>query len=767
MRSLPRKLASLCVGVSAIVALALAMAGSVVWLTIPQDDMTVHIPGLRKPVRITLDDDGIPRVLADSERDGAVALGFLHARERLFQMDLMRRSASGRLSEIAGPATLRLDRMMRVLGLRRHAGADLAALPDETRQMLEAYASGVNAWINLKGRFAAPEFLFLGTPEPWQPIDSLLWAKTMGLWLSMNWRQELARLALSGEVSPTVLDQLWPRQSDAPGPQSWIAPKLGNIARRLLTDLPTFPDAFTLPQSASNEWAVDGTRTTTGAPLLAGDPHLAFGFPGIWYLARLDFPDHALVGATAPGIPFLVLGHNEKVAWTFTTTGADVQDVFVESPAGPGLYDTPAGPRRFEEREERIAIRGQQDEVLAVRETRHGPVISDIVQPDGPILAVAMGNLQEGDTAAAGLLALNRANSIGDAGIAAASITSPVQNLLVADRNAIALYVTGRVPIRRSGDGAAPAPGDGTHDWVGWAAGSELPRFIAPPSGRLVNANEPLSSSGSEIFMGRDGFGHWRSDRIRQMLDSSDRHRLEDFAAMQTDKVNLFAQHILPRLIETPIEGAIPNKAQALLREWDGTANTALPQPLIFNAWVAAFYDAVLQRAGLSSGLGTPTADFVSFVLSPEGRGWCDGDCRPLLQRSLTAAVANLRLRFGDDPSAWRWGSAHRATFSHPLLSNLPFLDQIGTISIDSAGDEDTVGRGGFDRNFRSVHGASFRGVYDLANLDRSLFMLAPGQSGNIFSPHSRDFITRWRDGATITIPPEMQHQSGLIELSP
>ena len=271
---------------------SLALVAGALWLTMPGSQQTASIPGLSGPVDITYDADWVPRIRAGSEQDAATALGFLHARDRMFQMELMRRAASGRLSEIAGPATLPIDRMMRTLGLRQHAVADFATLPADTQAMLEAYARGVNAWIDLKGRFAAPEFLLLGAPEPWQPQDSLLWAKTMGLWLSMNWRQELARQALAGHVPAAVIDQLWPRQPGVPAPDAMNPPltRFAEAASRLAAVLPHFPAPYTMPQTASNEWAVDGRHTATGAPLLAGDPHLAFGFPGIWYLARIDTP---------------------------------------------------------------------------------------------------------------------------------------------------------------------------------------------------------------------------------------------------------------------------------------------------------------------------------------------------------------------------------------------------------------------------------------------------------------------------------------------
>jgi penicillin G amidase len=770
--------------IGVIVLLLAAVVVGAVWLTMPGTQQTASISGLSGPVDITYDGDWVPRIHAGSEVDAATALGFLHARDRMFQMELMRRAASGRLSEIAGPATLPIDRMMRTLGLRQHAVADFATLPPDTRAMLEAYARGVNAFIDLKGRFAAPEFLVLGPPERWEATDSLLWAKTMGLWLSMNWREELARQALAGRVPAALIEQLWPPAEGVRAPDAMNAPltRFAAAASRLASVLPQFPGSYTLPPTASNEWAVDGRHTATGAPLLAGDPHLAFGFPGIWYLARIDTPGHVLAGATAPGVPFLVLGHNGKIAWTFTTTGADVQDIFLETQAGPGQYQTPDGPKPFVVREERIKVRGQDDEVLTVRETRHGPVISDLDHRggdhgdgdrgggdhgDGPIMAVAMGNLQPNDTAAAGLLALNRAGSVQEAGVAAAEITSPVQNLLVADTKTIGLFVTGRVPIRKAGDGSAPVPGDGSHDWIGWASGEQLPHSVSPESGRLVNANDPVWPPDFPVFMGRDTFGAWRANRIRGMLGKSDRHTLAGFAAMQTDVVDTFAQQVLPALLAVPNVTGPSEQALALLKGWDGAAVMDSPAPLIFNAWVDAFYSTVLRHAGLTSGVGAPVSDFVASVLSPGGAHWCDGDCGPMLRDSLGTAVADLTARFGADPAAWRWGDAHQAVFAHPILRSIPVLGSFTTISEPSPGDDNTLDRGGTNAALQSVHGAAYRGVYDLADLDRSLFMVTPGQSGNPFSRHARDFVLRWRDGATITLGPTAASIGGTVRLNP
>ncbi len=415
-------------------------------------------------------------------------------------------------------------------------------------------------------------------------------------------------------------------------------------------------------------------------------------------------------------------------------------------------------------------MRGRPDQVLRVRETRHGPVISDLSgNAGGPVLAVAMANLAPGDTAAAGLLALNRAQDVDQAGAAATMISTPVQNLIVADRQRIALYVTGRVPIRKSGDGAAPVEGaDGAHDWTGWASGTELPHVVAPASGRLVNANERVAPPDFPVFLGRDWFGDWRARRIREMLAASDRHTPAGFARMQTDVQSTFAQQILPALRAVQAPDGPAARALALLADWDGSMAIDRPQPLIFNAWMFQFRDLVLQRNKVPASAGGPMLEFAAFVLSPPGAHWCGGDCAPVLAEALRRSVADLVPRFGADPSAWRWGPAHQAVFAHPMLRAVPLLGPLATARIDSPGDDSTVDRGTpLPVSFDNVHGASFRGVYDLADLDHSLFMAAPGQSGRPFGSGARNFLTRWRDGDTILLGPTAATVTATVTLMP
>ncbi|MDT7951468.1 MAG: penicillin acylase family protein [Acetobacteraceae bacterium] len=747
-------------GTVALVASGVGMAALAIWWATPPGDDRLTIAGLAGPVTIQRDPDGIPWIKASTETDAATALGYMHARDRMFQMELMRRAASGRLSELAGPVTLRLDRTNRALGLRRRAEAELATLDPATRAMLDAYARGVNAFVGQRGRFASPEFLLLGAPERWTPVDSLLWGKTMAQYLAGNWRTELTRAALAPKLSPAVQRALWPTTANAAGPGAILT-----VPTRLAELVPDFPAPFTQPDEASNEWAVDGSHTVSGAPLVAGDPHLALTFPSIWYLARVDTPGHALVGAFAPGIPFLVIGHNGTLAWTFTTTGADTQDIFVETPLADGTYATPSGPQPFTTRHERIRVRGAPDDELTVRETRHGPVLSDLDRAAPQILAISMASLMVPDTSAAGLLALNHAATLDEAGRAGAAITAPVQNLLVADRLGIAQFTTGRVPLRRAGDGSVPVAGaDGAHDWTGFAGGEALPRRVHPTSGRIVNANEPVAGPDFPVFMGAEQFGDWRARRIDAMLDARPKHDRAGFAAMQVDVVSDVAEEILPALLATRPADAASGRVLALLRSWDGSMRRDLPQPLAFNMWIRQFRTDVLASLDIPDAPVGPPVELAGEALARGGTALCGGDCGPLLTQSLSETAAAL-------PAGWEqieWGTRHQAVFSHPLLGNLPLVGADFTWSIPQPGDDSTVFRGGMRLSgYSSVHGPAFRGVYDLADLDESLFGLAPGESGNPFSTHAASTLRRWRDGVPIRLGPAPETVDRTIELLP
>ncbi|HVE23152.1 MAG TPA: penicillin acylase family protein [Acidocella sp.] len=737
--------------------------------TLPAASGRFTLPGLSAPVTVIFDRHGIPFIRAASDTDAAEALGYLHARDRLFEMDLMRRAGSGTLAEILGPAALGNDEEMRRLGLRQSAQNDIADLSPAARAMLQSYADGVNAYIAERGRLAAPEFLLLGRPAPWTITDSLLWGKILGLWLSGNWRLELERLALSRRQPLDKIMGLWPSSvNEVPETAAFAtppSPALAAAAQASLSWVRHFPEPFTQPAEASNEWAVAGDRTASGHPLLAGDPHLGFGFPSLWYLARIDTPSGTLAGATAPGIPFMVIGHNDHIAWTFTTTGAAVQDVFIEHPTPDGKdYETPTGPQPFARRTEIIKILGRRPLTLTVLQTRHGPVIG--ATRDGKsLLAVAMANLAPHDTDADGLLALDRAGSVAAVAAAAAKITSPVQNLLVADAAHIGFYTTGRVPLRKAGDGTFPVDGaDGAHDWTSLVTSAALPRAFDPPSGELINANNPTVGPDFPVFIARDNYGDWRARRIKFLLAGGTPQTPASFARIQLDTTSLFARAMLPRLLALALPPGDPAApAFTMLRGWSGDMGADSPQPLIFSAWTRAFTIEILRRNGLDPETAPVVDDFLPSLLGPNAspaavRLWCAGDCGPALHASLETAMAALSGAYGRDPSAWRWSQAHPAHFAHAILGALPVIGRFGKFSIPVPGDAMTIDVTGAylvdpsETRFTAVNGPEFRAVFDLANLDASLFVIAPGESGNLFSRHAADFLHRWRDGQNTTL---------------
>lgn len=796
VRTLLRWTGRLVGGLVAILVLLLGGAAAAVWWTLPAREGRVALPGLSAPVEIGFDAQGIPTVIAQAEGDAWTALGWLHARDRMFQMDSMRRGASGRLAEVAGSSALRLDRYMRVLGLVPRAEADLVALPPEVRGAMEAYARGVNAWIAARGRFAAPEFLALGAPEPWRPVDSLLWGKVMGLWLSGNWRTELDRARLAGVLPPERRQDLWPADTtpgrpDLPGLTSaavapsldWATMTFGDRAAldRLAAAIPRFPVDAPLPSMASNSWVVAGARSATGAPLLATDPHLGYQAPILWYLARIELPGgRVLTGATAPGVPGIVIGRNERLAWGFTTTHSDTQDLFIERLAGPDAYETPDGPLPFVVREEVIRVRWSDPVTIRVRETRHGPVVSDLDAPrgrqDGTVLALAAANLAPGDTAAAGLLALNGARTLDDAREAARLITSPSQNLMVAEAGGgIAMFLTGRIPVRRSGDGSAPVPGwDGRADWTGFIPFADLPHVVNPASGVIVNANNRVVPPGHPAFLGRDWYADWRFRRIGQMLEAAPRHDVAGFAAMQVDVVSLFAQAVLPALRAAPRPEGAAGTAADLLRGWQGEMRMDLPQPLVFHATLSRFGRDLLARARVPEDAARASPEFLQRVLThePTGAAWCGAaGCGAMLSAAMAAAVAELAPVHGADPAAWRWGQAHPARFDHPLLRFIPGLGALTRIATPSPGDGETVNRAGLRAAprglFANVHGAGFRGVFDLADPSGTHAIIATGQAGHPMSAHWSDQLLRWRDGALVRLALPAGSPGGRVVLAP
>ena len=795
-----------------------AAGGAFVWLrgSLPHIDGERTLPGLAAPVEVIRDANGIPHITAGNEEDALFALGFVHAQDRMWQMEMNRRIGAGRLAEVLGSAALDTDRLLRVLGLHHRATASLDHFRPATRRRIAAYVRGVNAWMETHTGPLPPEFLVLGfEPEPWSAADSALVPKIMSLDLAREWTRDRMRLQLS-KILPLsrIVDFYTPYRADKPrgvvpaqagAPSVTATASAGSAAERAFRPMTTEPprkDPTTIKAAlpagnlsrvlaalprpgghlGSNCWAVDGTRTASGKPLLANDPHLGLTAPSIWYLAHLSWPGVDVVGATLPGMPGVVLGHNGRVAWGFTNTGPDVQDLFVESvdPLDQSRYLAPDGWREFHVRRERIRIRDGEDVVLEVRESRHGPVLGDMEREPGEsdrsdqVLSLAWTALREDDLTLQAGLGLAHARDWESFVANVRDFHSPQQNITYADVDGnIGFLAPGLIPIRRGhrGErpGTMPRPGwEAGNDWQGFVPFEELPRVYNPPGGTIVTANHQVVPDDYPHHLTFEWAGGYRAQRIMERLAERGRHDVEGFRALQQDRVSLFARALLPRLRGLAVPsgaGETAARAHALLDGWDGSMDPDRPEPLVFHAWIWEF-----ARLVSADELGDYQRDawgrkgpFIQRVLEERGV-WCDDvdtaaveTCDEMLARALVVAMDRVAGDHGDDPDTWRWGDEHLAIAEHRPFADTP-LAPLFNLSGPAPGSIHAVNAFSFsplddERPFATTHGPSFRAVYDLADLERSLFVQSTGQSGNVLSPWYRSFEKGWRDGEYVTIP--------------
>jgi penicillin amidase len=785
-----------CAVVLTLALLLPALAYALLGATIPSPTGRIVIAGLDRGAEVVRDREGVPHIFASTLDDLHTALGFTHAQDRLWQMELLRRTAEGRLSEIFGERTLGTDIFLRTLDLYGHAERSVSALPADARAALEAYARGVNAFIvrdtALFEMRLPPEFLFFGlSPEPWRPADSVAAVKMMALMLSTNLRDELTRLAYTarGLTSAESAD-LMPVASEG-------APELPPIdrlipLRRETAGVPTETAALDplagVSAGASNNWVVSGTRTRSGRPLLANDPHLRLSAPSTWYLVHLALVEAGarsanMVGASLPGTPLVVLGRGDTVAWGFTNTGADVQDLFIEkvNPANPAEYLAPDGWRRFVTEDMTIAVKGAASRVVQRRRTRHGPVLPAGYQnlgsllADGHVPALQWTALSDDDTTIAAGLFDPRLGTVTDYIERMRLYHVPVQSMVVADdKGTIAMIAPGRVPVRDAANmvaGRAPVPGwDAVYDWNGYIPFDHLPRVIDPAQGAIATANARIPG----IRHGQLFTWDWESDSRQRRLDdlivARSGHDIATMQAAQADVLSLEFAHLKPMMIAAVRNAAgVDTALLDSLSAWDATMREEASEPLIFTAWVREALQAV-YRDDLGPAFGeffdTRSLPALARLLEGPGaaRDWCDDrstpareSCTTVLAAALRAALGDLARRYGSDQSRWSWGRAHYALSQHRPLGQLGVIGDFFNVRVPSAGGSDTINRGQFrfgeEPPYVNRHAATLRAIYDFADLDRSLFIHATGQSGNPFSPFYRNLAERWASGAYIRIP--------------
>jgi penicillin amidase len=735
--------------------------------SLPDLGSPVHLPGLEDGAEVWRDADGIPHVLAASARDAFLAQGFVHAQDRLWQMEYDRRRAAGRWAEYAGQAGVAQDLHLRRLGLAATARTDYDALGPEAREMLDAYAAGVNAF--LRSTAALPvEFRLLGVrPEPWQPWDSIAVFKVrhveMGPYQAKLWRARLLR-----HLGPRLTAALCPGTQPNP---TLILPPGGRDggtpdgAQALFERAAALFAATGGWEGGSNNWALAGRRTASGKPLVAGDPHRALDVPNVYYQNHLACPAFDAIGLSFPGVPGLPhFGHNRDVAWCVTHAMADAQDLFLErfDPQDPGRYAFRGDWRRAEVRRETIQVRGGAPVPVTIALTHHGPIIAG--EPErGYALALRYTATAEPNPTFEALRPMLAATSADALEAAMRPWVDPVNNLVFADAAGIRYRTRGRVPVRAPANAWLPVPGwDGEHEWQGAIPFEEMPSVREPETGWLATANSRIAGAGYRHYIGLDFAPDFRTRRVIARLRPLHDATAADMAAIHADRVSIPAQELVALLDGLEPAGPAASDALARLRVWDGTMDPSGAAPAIYAVFrerlVRNLLAPLLGPLGAEA-FGTAPGAPVTHLARLKARlaGWIRSDDRTLLPAGATwpaalaqafaDAVAELQADLGPDAAGWRWDRLHVTRPRHPLSAVFPDAAALlDPPSVGVGGDGDTVQASSFVPGAGyAVTGTSVaRYVFDLGDWNRSAWIVPLGASGHPGSPHFADQVQDW-----------------------
>ena len=788
--------------------------------SLPDYNASYTLDGISAPVEIVRNNNDVPHIFAETDEDAFFALGFAHAQDRLWQMTMLRRTAQGRLSEIFGSRTVKIDELLRRLDIYTLSLSSVAAQDEPTKAALVAYAAGVNAWIGqvneqALGRGAPEFFLFAAQIDAWAPADSIAIIKLMGLQLASHLDSEVMRAEMSLILSPTRLKDILP---DAPGqaiaalPQysaivPGVAPGLGLTRMAELRD-PLSPFRMGDFAGASNAWAAMPGRSAAGGAILANDPHLDFTAPTVWYLARLRLASGDVIGATIPGMPVMLLGRSERLGWGLTSSYLDDQDVVLEkiNPDNPEQYMTPEGPKDFITRRTIITVKDEVPVTITQRWSESGPILPgshfdlDTVTPAGTVAAVEWTVLDGADTSMSAAMAMMRAHSVDEALAAGEGFVAPSQNLMVVDESNIALQLLGRMPRRDPAhvtQGRMPAPGwEGKNRWLGMLPYADNPSAKNPASGILGNTNNKTVDRPFPMHVSFDWGDTQRIQRWLTLMKTREVHTRDSFIEAQLDTVSPTVRTLLPLIGadlwftgEPAPEGTperLRQKALALLAKWNGEENEHLPEPLIAEAWLRALQDRLSRDeiGPMADAISHPDPDFIERVYrNTEGASvWCDviqsaavESCAEIARLALDDALLWLSERYGANLESWRWGDAHEAAHDHAVLGSVPLIRYFVNIRQSTSGGDNTLMRGRTsgtgDNPYQNVHGGGYRGVYDFADPESSVFITATGQSGHPLSRFYDDLSELWRRGEYIpmSLDPELARAAavGVTTLNP
>lgn len=779
-----------------IVALVLVGGGAGYWVltkSFPQIDGTVHVAGIKSKVEVVRDPMGVPHIYADNADDLLFAQGYVQAQDRLWQLEYNRRIGFGTLSDIFGAVTIKQDRFLRTMGLGRAARADYAAASDDVKHALQMYSNGVNAFIDTHLDNLPIEFTILGfKPAHWEPVDTMAWGMVMAYDLSGYYDADLLRASLIEKFGAGKMKELMPPYpASGPfiispemkeyGPQvqdsgtvGALAPELVglHVDSRVLSSLSSLDAALGLRDTGvgSNNWVVDGTKSTTGKPIVANDPHLGIQMPSIWYENGLhcvpvgDACPYNVAGFTFPGVPGVVLGHNDRIAWAVTNVGPDVQDLYVEklNPQNPNQYEYQGKWEDMQIADEPIKVKGVVSETLHVQITRHGPIMTPVLTGVTQPMALQWTALRDRIRLFESVMKVDRARNWNEFRDALRLWDVPSQNFVYADVDGNIGYQTpGNIPIREKGDGTVPVPGwTGEYEWTGYIPFDELPFVYNPPTHYVATANNAVVPATYKYLLSSDWAAPYREERIISLLKAKDKLSPDDLKAIQADMYSIPEVQLQKYVVALAPEGFLQQRAMEQVKTFDGrmtpeniggTILEVTYQRLFANVFAnkmdADLLDAYkgadnYHRRVILGLLDQPTSDWWDNPQTPQKETRDD-----ILKKSFAEAVDWLGSQFGDAPGDWHWSRLHTATFEHPLGSVKPLNLIFNAGPVAAPGGVFTVFATSFKARapYAASSISSMREVMDLSNWSNSFAVHTTGQSGQPLNKHYGDMVPMWQ----------------------
>ncbi|MFJ6265191.1 penicillin acylase family protein [Lysinibacillus xylanilyticus] len=729
----------------------------------PVIDGELSLSVLDEDVTVTRDDKGIPHIFAKIDADLYRAQGYVQAQDRLFQMDLARRQASGRLSEIIGEATIDTDKHFRTFSLRDAAEKSLSTYDAESRQVLEWFADGVNAFIAQakKSNTLSYEFALLGyEPEEWSVVDSLTIGKYMAYDLGGNWNTLAFRHWALQNFDEEKAKELFIKYPE--NASSIIEANKENpvaVAGHFNADL--LPNEF----NGSNNWVVSGKKTKNGTPILADDPHLGLSTPSIWYQMHLQSPEQNVSGVIFAGVPGIILGHNDNIAWGVTNVGPDVQDLYIEipNPDDPTQFRYDGKWEQADVRDEQIKVKDGEMVDFEVVVTRHGPIMTDLAFKDTePTAQFSMQwTALQPTTELRAVLGFNKAKSWNEFEKALEDFKAPAQNFVFASKDGtIAYKANGQIPIRKQGDGQLPVPGDSSdYGWEGFIPWDELPTVVNPDEGFIATANNEVIGEEYSYHITDLWAQPYRFERIKEVLAANDSLTVEDMMNLQMDQHNLYAREFLPYLltsIKAQDQDGKYKDVIKLLENWDMVDAKDSGAPLVFHTLMEKLQEVLFKDQmpedmyELMYGKFNITDQLLRTAYAGKKSIWIEeqGGVDATVYKALELTVAQIEDQFGKNVSKWKWGDFHQLTFDHTLGKASPILAAyFNAKKVPIGGSKVTVQAADNDLAGNVNHGASWRFVVDVGDLSSAYHIVGPGQSGHVRSAWYQDQVMDWSNG--------------------